>query len=486
MSLPSLPLVHPTDTAQSRPVSTSGWRRLAESINNILNFNFDDSRIRTAAEIAAAVTPVDYAYPPGDDRRYGCVGDGVTDDTVALSNLIKVAIASPGLRCYLRALTYAVSATLPTINVGNVLILGAGWMRHDLGSSYTGTTIKWIGSSTSTPILTISSVSGGSNQKIGGIVFWGIGFDCNQLAQTGLSVQSVFSSWFWVGINESTLAGVKIGVVASLGEAPDTQDCRFILSGTQLFQTTATLLQLTCSVTANVSLNHFWCDYYHTGVRAIDLQGSDNNDWWYVRCFKPGGGAATESVSVEGGASSTQCARAERFHYLVATVPMHVYATGYTTAAHDIMCYVDKENGTPDLIIDTGATAYQQSSTTPVFDAPHQSYSPVVTASSGTFTAVSATGGFLRRGKITFFQFQVTCTTLGSAAGSMKVTLPAAESSPITSSGAVVTGFNTTTAALCSGLITTGASLVLVNKYDGTFPIASGQAVIVSGFYATA
>jgi hypothetical protein len=35
---------------------------------------------RTTSEIAAGVTPSNYAYQPGDVRRYGAVGDGVTDD----------------------------------------------------------------------------------------------------------------------------------------------------------------------------------------------------------------------------------------------------------------------------------------------------------------------------------------------------------------------------------------------------------------------
>lgn len=41
---------------------------------------------RSAAEIAASVTPTNYAYPVGDVRRYGAVLDGTTDDTTALTN----------------------------------------------------------------------------------------------------------------------------------------------------------------------------------------------------------------------------------------------------------------------------------------------------------------------------------------------------------------------------------------------------------------
>lgn len=53
---------------------------------------------RTAKEIAAGVTPTNYAYPVGDVRRYGCVcnatdsSDG-TDDTLAWVNAVAVANA---------------------------------------------------------------------------------------------------------------------------------------------------------------------------------------------------------------------------------------------------------------------------------------------------------------------------------------------------------------------------------------------------------
>ena len=48
------------------------------------------SYARTAAEIAVGVTPTNYAYPPYNAFRYGFVGDGTTDDTVALQTLFTV------------------------------------------------------------------------------------------------------------------------------------------------------------------------------------------------------------------------------------------------------------------------------------------------------------------------------------------------------------------------------------------------------------
>jgi hypothetical protein len=43
----------------------------------------------TPQETAASVTPTNFGYPPGHPLRYGAVGDGVADDTTALTNALK-------------------------------------------------------------------------------------------------------------------------------------------------------------------------------------------------------------------------------------------------------------------------------------------------------------------------------------------------------------------------------------------------------------
>src|SRR5882762_4821388 len=45
----------------------------------------------TPAEVNAGVVASTMQYPPGDIRRYGAVGDGKTDDTLAIVNANKVA-----------------------------------------------------------------------------------------------------------------------------------------------------------------------------------------------------------------------------------------------------------------------------------------------------------------------------------------------------------------------------------------------------------
>ena len=62
---------------------------------------------RTAAEIAASVTPSDYGYEPGNVFRYGATGDGVADDTQELQDAL-----DSNDSVYLPSGTYLISTVL--------------------------------------------------------------------------------------------------------------------------------------------------------------------------------------------------------------------------------------------------------------------------------------------------------------------------------------------------------------------------------------
>jgi hypothetical protein len=84
---------------------------------------------RTASEIAAGVTPSNYAFQAGDVRRYGAVGNGVTDDTAAIQRAINAAVGNGGHVYLPKSMggslgTYLTTAALTISN--RVLIYGDG------------------------------------------------------------------------------------------------------------------------------------------------------------------------------------------------------------------------------------------------------------------------------------------------------------------------------------------------------------------------
>lgn len=92
---------------------------------------------QTAAELAAAVTPSDYSYRPGDVRRYGAVGDGVTDDTAAIQS----AVDSNSL-VSIPAGSYLISSSITITD--DVSIIGHGRNSEIVVASSTGATTDAI------------------------------------------------------------------------------------------------------------------------------------------------------------------------------------------------------------------------------------------------------------------------------------------------------------------------------------------------------
>lgn len=74
---------------------------------------------RTSAETAAAVTPTYYYYPPGDVRRYGAAGDGVTNDATAIQDAV-----DSNQIVYLPAGTYKINSAITLVS--NLHLYGEG------------------------------------------------------------------------------------------------------------------------------------------------------------------------------------------------------------------------------------------------------------------------------------------------------------------------------------------------------------------------
>jgi len=145
--------------AKSHPDMLTAQRRIAETVNNVLTFQFDDSRIRSIAEVSAGVTVLNASYPIGDARRYGAKIDNVTDDTVAYQASIAVAQQSLSVEAYWPQGTARV----------NFLTLTASCRIRTAGKL---TIFQQIaGQTPGTPIITIENgdVELGSCQGIGNI-----------------------------------------------------------------------------------------------------------------------------------------------------------------------------------------------------------------------------------------------------------------------------------------------------------------------------
>jgi hypothetical protein len=179
-------------------------RRIAETVNNILTFQHDDSRIRTAAEVAAGVTPINYAYPVGDIRRYGAKIDGITDDTGAINSAIAAAVASggcgyiyhPGGTC-----VHSVTITVPN----NLSVIG--FDRTACIFTYTGTVQGW---------LNTNPINSSGNARV---YFRNVTLFTNSGGNTAGAIEWDAGGWSYYTVERCAILGTwKFGIISSAAE----------------------------------------------------------------------------------------------------------------------------------------------------------------------------------------------------------------------------------------------------------------------------
>lgn len=111
----------------------------------------------------------------------------------------------------------------------------------------------------------------------------------------------------------------------------------------------------------------------------------------------------------------------------------------------------------------------------------YTTYTPVVTAASGTYTTASATGAYSQTGKLVCVRITVTITTIGTGTVTL-VTLPVATAS--TNGGIIVLpGRENTAGKMLQGFIGSGSANVTIVDYSGASAAANGASEILSGCY---
>lgn len=254
------------------------------------------------------------------------------------------------------------------ITTSNVFILGKGCgYIHDTGPFYYSTSATQIlvtGTITGA-MIHFRSPEGGANvqkQNGGGII--GVALWAEDDADYGIQVQSwrnlIGQSLF---VREAAIAGYFFNVVASLGEARDTQGCEFShIYGRQRTSAAGHVILLDgegpANGVANTSLNTFRniTAQYKDGV-AIYFRDCDNNEFFDVTLYLLDAGAG-DAVRFGGSDALPGGGRYNRVFHITAGAERIVAEgtdAGWVYASRENEVHFDIGNGTQIPIIGTDA-----------------------------------------------------------------------------------------------------------------------------------
>lgn len=145
----------------------------------------------------------------------------------------------------------------------------------------------------------------------------------------------------------------------------------------------------------------------------------------------------------------------------------------FPTPPHVVIRDVGDVANTANIATNTASIASHESAWT--------SYTPTITASSGAFGSVSASGGYLAIGKLVHFTVAIQITAVGTASGDIIATLPLGTAAKFAS--AVATEF-AVVGDIGFGRIAAGASTINPIRRTGNATyIGAGHLVVLTGIY---
>lgn len=258
-----------------------------------------------------------------------------------------------------------VSSTI-VVDASNITLQGAGGdSSHDVGTQGAGARAKliWVGSPGGT-VLRFASPVGASNQACGGGGASGLYIACGNSAAIGLQVLSWRKGTFEnLHFDNPTTVGVDVGVVATLGEARDTQNCYFRNLSSRHYEVTGGtggLIRLGGDATANTSLNMFeQLDCGFTNGTAYLFNNSDNNYFVRIRAFRNTG---TGNAIVFNGSnvSASEAARSNIILHFTTNGALPIICRGTTSFTNpsldNSVLLLDFDNGYAIPTVETGSS----------------------------------------------------------------------------------------------------------------------------------
>ena len=236
-----------------------------------------------------------------------------------------------------------------SVTSGDVQLLGIGGdYDHDIGSFTPTTKFIYAGAAGGTAVQ-FSAVSGASNQFLSRPEFVAIGLDCNSVASIGLQLLSVrggtvrHNTFF-----NCTTADLDVNVVASLGEARDSQ--HNFIEGNSFRNQDATgaggdAMRFGGDSGANTSYNTIVNNVIvHKNGYGLEDDNGDNNTFANLRVNRAPGGTGI-GVGLLGTGAST-AARGETFNSLDPGAG-GVTQSG-TGATQNAIYHYAKGNGAPE------------------------------------------------------------------------------------------------------------------------------------------
>ncbi len=229
------------------------------------------SYVRTAAEIAAGVTPANYAYAPYDLRRYGADPTGVANSDTAFNNAVAVLAQVPGGTIRAPAGLYSfANASTALNNKSGIVIQGDGGPSSGLQP---GTRFQFTGTGSGVWFALNSAQ---------GVQFKGIQFVHTQATFTGTYFQcnNTGSSPSGCGLYDCTL-GTSVSNVLHL----DINQCQNFSCERVVFQYSGSAGSVRGAQVGGYAFNIAFrdCEWFNGSAAPIQNAGP-HQAWTFSRC----------------------------------------------------------------------------------------------------------------------------------------------------------------------------------------------------------